>query len=208
MSIRINGVDRNSTLHELSEVNHGTYHLADNPNLYEIQRSNNFEFEVPNINGILRAGMLGNESNATIDNAEEVIRISVTQCPIPHFTQNVIEVRRGNNVIKYAGTPTFGAGQLVLNDYIGADTKSALMAWQNLSYDVRTEKVGIQSDYKKECYLVEYSPDYQEVRRWRLTGCWVSGISEDSYNSEDDGKKSITATIEYDKATIDTSSLI
>lgn len=208
MSIRINGVDRNSTINELSEVAHGTYHLADNPNLYEIQRTNSFEFEVPDLNGILRAGMIGNEENAFIDNASEVLRMSVSQCPIPHFTQNAVEVRRGNNVIKYAGTPSFSAGTLTLNDYIGADTKSVLMAWQNLSYNVRTEKVGIQSDYKKECFLVEYTPDWQEVRRWRLIGCWVSGISEDNYSSDDDGKHNISATIEYDKAMIDTSSII
>ena len=36
--------------------NMGTYHLADNPQLYEPARSNNFEFIVMDIDELLRAG--------------------------------------------------------------------------------------------------------------------------------------------------------
>ena len=39
----------------------GTYHLASNPNMFEIQRSNNFEFIITDIDGIMRAGMEGTE---------------------------------------------------------------------------------------------------------------------------------------------------
>lgn len=187
----------------------GTYHLADNPNLFEIQRENNFEFVITDIDGIVRAGMQGTEADIIriIANAQEVISLSVTRTSVPHFTQNVIEVRRGNSVLKYAGTPTFNEGSLEVNDYIGADTKSVLMAWQNLSYNVRTEKVGLASEYKKDCYLVEYAPDGQVVRQWRLHGCWISGISEGDYSSEGNGKKTISATIQYDRAEIDVSGL-
>ena len=82
------------------------------------------------------------------------------------------------------------------------------MAWQNLSYNVVTEKVGLVEDYKKDCYLMEYSPDQQLVRKWRLYGCWISSISEGDYDSESNDKKLITATIEYDKAKIDYDDLI
>jgi hypothetical protein len=74
----------------------------------------------------------------------------------------------------------------------------ALEAWQNLSYNVRTQKVGLAGDYKKECYLVEYTPDYQAVRKWVLRGCWISQISEDTFNNEQNSKHTITATIQYD----------
>jgi hypothetical protein len=182
--------------------------LADNPNLYDIQRINYFEFVVTDINGILRAGSTGEEGNARIDNAQEVLRVSVVSAPIPHFTQTPIEIRRGNSVMKAAGVPSFNNGTLVVNDYIGADTKAVLMAWQNLSYNVRTEKVGLMSDYKKDAYLVEYTPDYQQVRKWRLHGCWVSGISETDYSQESNEKNTIQATIEYDRAEIDMSESI
>ena len=203
--IRINGVDYNSTINDGSTPGTpiGTYHLANNPNIYEIQRTNNFEFVVSDIDGILRAGSL----TSTYANAQEVIRMSVVSCPIPHFSQNAIEVKRGNTTLKYAGVPTFQAGRLVLNDYIGADTAGVLEAWQNLSYNVKTEKVGLASDYEKDCYLIEYSPDYQPVRRWIMRGCWVSGLQEDDMNNENNSKKTVQATIEYDRAELDISGM-
>ena len=188
----------------------GTYHLAANPNMFEVQRDNNFEFIVTDIDGIVRAGMIGNEAEAirVIKNAQEVISLSVVRTSVPHFSQGTISVRRGNSTLKYAGTPTFDAGTLEVNDFIGADTKSVLMAWQNLSYNVKTEKVGLASQYKKDCYLIEYSPDGQVVRQWRLHGCWISRLQEGDYNSESNNKKSITATIEYDRAEPDVTGLV
>ena len=61
--IRLNGVDKESTLGQVSQISHGAYVLADNPNLYEIQRTNNFEFIVTDIDNIARAGAGGTETN-------------------------------------------------------------------------------------------------------------------------------------------------
>lgn len=107
---------------------YGTYHLADNPELYEVQRSNNFEFIVTGIDNILRAGANETDENAFITNASQTLRFSVVQSSIPMFSQEVIRIQRGNTVMKAAGVPTFNDGSLVVNDFIGADTKSALMA--------------------------------------------------------------------------------
>ena len=193
----------------MADATIGTYHLADNPDLYELQRSNNFEFVVPNLGSLLRAGYSETDTNALINNAEEVLRISVVESSVPTFTQDVITIRRGNSVMKAAGVPSFNEGSLVINDYIGADGKSALMAWQNLSYNVDTEKVGSMANpntqYKKNCYLIEYTPDYRKVRTWILYGCWISKLSEGAYSAEDGGKHAISATIEYDHAKIDLS---
>ena len=136
----------------------GSYHLADNPELYEIQRDNNFEFIVTGIDNILRVGAEESDDNAFITNASQTLRFSVVSSSIPMFSQEPIVIRRGNSVVKAAGVPTFSDGSLVVNDYIGADTKSALMAWQNLSYNVKTEKVGNMKDYKKTCYLCADAP--------------------------------------------------
>ena len=146
----------------------GTYHLADNPSLFEVQRNNNFEFVVTDLDGIQRAGSIGTESNAFIGNAQEMLRLSVTKSSIPHFSQDVVAIKRGNSTLKYAGVPTFDEGTVEFNDFVGADTKAILMAWQNQSYDVQTEKVGLVTDYKKDAYLLEYTPDYQLVRTWKL----------------------------------------
>ena len=60
----------------------GTYHLADNPQLFEIQRNNNYIFSVPLLGGpngdpLLRAGAVGTEANAELKNAAELFRLSV-----------------------------------------------------------------------------------------------------------------------------------
>lgn len=180
--------------------NIGTYHLANNPDLYEVQRSNTFEFVVTDIADLLRAGAVKGDGRPLVNNGQEVLRLSVVKAPIPNFKQEVLEIKRGNTIMKMAGVPTFDSGTLVVRDFIGADTKSVLMAWQKLSYDVKTEKVGRMSAYKKECTLVEYTPDWQMVRYWILKGCWVSSISQDDFDMESGETKTISATIEYDRA--------
>lgn len=184
----------------------GTYHLADNPQLFEIQRTNNFEFVVTDIDGIRRAGSLPTDRNAVITNAQEILRLSVSKAAVPHFSQETVSIKRGNTTLKYAGVPSFSEGSFEFHDFIGADTKAVLMAWQALSYDVETEKVGSLAtrNYKKNCYLIEYSPDYKKVRTWILYGCWISKLEEGGYSSEEGGKHMITATIQYDYAKIDT----
>lgn len=181
----------------------GTYHLADNPQLYEPARSNNFEFTVTDIDDLIYAGT--DPATATekdhITNGQEVLRVSVVSSTVPNFSLSKIEIKRGNNTVKFAGVPTFEDGTLVLNDYIGARTKSILLAWQALAYNVQTEKVNRATNYKKTCKLTEYSPDYDEViRTWELQGCWVSSISEDAFSNETNDKRTVTATIVYDKA--------
>lgn len=178
----------------------GSYHLADNPELYESQRDNNFEFIVTGIDNILRVGAEPGDTSPNIENASQTLRFSVVSSSVPMFSQEVLSIRRGNSIMKFAGAPTFSDGTLVVNDYIGADTKSALMAWQNLSYNVKTEKVGNMKDYKKMCYLCEYTPDYKLVRTWKMLGCWVSGLTESDFSMDSAGKKTISATISFDKA--------
>lgn len=215
MSIILNGIDQPSTINTVSTVPHGTYHMADNPAMYEPQRLNNFEFMVTGLGSKLLKSGYNTETaaltpnNAYIKNPEAVIRLSVKSMFVPHFSQNPIEIKRGNSTLKYAGTPTFGDGSLTINDYIGTDAKMALMAWQNQSYNVTTEKVGLAKDYKHDCYLLEYTPDFQLVRTWKLYGCWISGLQEQTFDYDSqNGVNNITATIQYDKAMPDTSDLL
>jgi len=222
MAIRINGKDYDTTINKnthntkISNVGQvvgyeetkpglGTYHMANASNLYEIQRGNNFEFVVVfGEEPLIRAGLTTPDDwTKTPGEAQEILRMSVSEAFIPHFTQNAVEVKRGNTTIKYAGTPEFQGGELTFNDFIGADTKSILMAWQNLSYNVATEKVGLASDYKKEALLIEYTPDLQKVRQWHLYGCWISALSESSYSSENSDKHQVSCTITYDKAILE-----
>lgn len=197
--INLQNTDKASTLHEAGD-RLGTYYLTDNPKHYEIQRTNNFVFYVE---GLSKKFDIPQNRYAQ-ENADDVLKISVSKASVPKFSQSAITVKRGNNTMKFAGAPEFSSGSIDLNDYIGAGTKDVLVAWQNQSYDVRTEKVGLATDYKKDAYLLEYTPDYQLVRTWKLFGCWISDLSLGDYNHDSADKQTLSATIEYDKAWVDT----
>lgn len=180
------------------------YHLSSNPGkTYEPAKGNFFEFIIEDLDDLLKAGVdvNFNDESDRIHNGQEVIRLSVASVSIPHFTQEPITIRRGNSVSKYAGSPSFDDGELVIDDLVGADGKSVLEAWQRLSYDVTTDKAGLAANYKKNATLVEYTSDWKQVRYWELVGCWISGLREDAYNKESTSElRKVTATIQYDRA--------
>ena len=96
--------------------------------------------------------------------------------------------------------PTFSERSLVINDFVGADGKSVLLAWQSLSYNVFEDTIPSSDKYKVDATVLEYLPDNTLVRYWDLKGCWIKGVSEDGWTNEDGGKKTVTATIRYDRA--------
>ena len=192
----------------MAENQFGAYHLAANPATFEIQRDNNFEFVVTNLDGILKPGADGTEANARIANAQEVLRFATVGAPFPNFTINTIPIRRGNSVMQAAGLPTFNGGSFKINDYIGCNSKDILLAWQYLAYNPVTERIGRMSEYKKDCYLLEYTPDYKEVvRTWVIKGAFVTGVTQNDYDQEGGNKVTATATIIYDAAYVDQSGL-
>ncbi len=179
-------------------TNIGSYHFAANKETFEIQRGNNFEFVIDAKLNNLTA--YGSETD-NLNNPVEMIRLSVAASSVPHFSQNVIEVKRGNTAVKYAGTMSFPSGSLQCYDFIGARTKDILMAWQAKSGDPYEQTVGLQADYKYTATLIEYPPDYNGiVRTWVLDGCWISNISEEDFSVDSDGSRRISVTIEYDRA--------
>lgn len=132
---------------------------------------------------------------------QEIIKLAVSKCDIPSYEIETLEYRRGNDVVKFAGKPTFsGSSSLTIDDYVGLDTRSILLSWQRLAYDPYTRKGGRMADYKKDATLVEYTQDYEEVRSWKLEGCWISSVTADSFDRENDGKRTISATLVYDRA--------
>ncbi len=178
----------------------GAYHLADNPREYEIQRNNTFELLVYGIDELLRAGVTTNEDSDYIRGGQDRIRLSVNAASIPNFEQDVITIRRGNTAFKAAGVMTFNEGSLTINDYIGADPRSVLLAWQRLSGDPVTEKVGRMVNYKKDCTLIELTPDAEIVRYWDIKGAWLRSVNVGDWSHDDGDAKKINATIVFDRA--------
>jgi len=141
--IRINGTDRESQSAVPSNQNIGMYHVNANKKMYEPQRGNDFELVIPGLDGIV-----DKVTGQVYENAEEIIRLAVSKASIPHFSIDPITQRRGNSVMKYAGTPSFQEGKLSIRDWIGNNTVNILYAWQNKAYNVDTDKTGLLEDYK------------------------------------------------------------
>lgn len=189
----------------MAKINDGlsVYHLSTGTHrAYQPAKKNFFEFIVEDLDNLLKPGVEVDlaEENDYIRNGQEVIRLTVNKAPVPHFELNDIEIRKGNSIVHYAGTPTFSDGTLEVDDMIGAQSKAVLEAWQNLAYNVVTDKGGRAIDYKKNATLIEYTSDHVKVRSWRLIGCWIKNISEDDYDKTNDDLVRVQGTIRYDRA--------
>ena len=182
-------------------------HISTNLANYEAARSGFFSLIVDNIDNIVRASYTGERADAAdsdkIKQAQEILKLNVVKAPVPHFALTKLSYRRGNDVVNFAGVPDFTDGSIVVDDVVGVDTKSILMAWQALGYNVHTRKGGRMKDYKKDCTLVEYTQDFEQVRSWKLYGCWVRNITEGDFDKENDGKRQVTAEIVYDRAVME-----
>ena len=180
-------------------------HISTNLANYEAARTGVFSLIVDDIDNIVSAAFSGERDTATSKDtigpkAQETLKLNVISAPVPHFTLEKLQYKRGNDTVTFAGVPEFQSGSIKVDDVVGLDTKSILMAWQALAYNVYTRKGGRMKDYKKNATLVEYTQDFEQVRSWTIYGCWISEISEDEFNKESDGKRQITAKIEYDRA--------
>ena len=155
---------------ESLNTRHISNHLAD----YEAARNAFFTLVVDDLTNLLKPDYSGDPENATesdrLVGAQDSLRLNVTKFPVPQFGVGTEEYRRGNDVVKFATVPTWDAGSFQVDDVVGLDTKSILMAWLYLAYNPHTRKGGRMKDYKKTCTLCEYTQDYELIRTWTLYG--------------------------------------
>ncbi len=179
-------------------------HISTNLANYEAARTGFFSLIVDDIDNIVNAAYSGDPKEATdndkIARAQEVLKLNVVSAPVPHFSIKKLTYTRGNDQVHFAGVPEFNSGDIKVDDIVGLDTKSILMAWQALAYNVYTRKGGRMKDYKKNATLVEYTQDFEQVRSWTLYGCFITDIKEGDFDKENDDKRQITASISYDRA--------
>lgn len=182
-------------------------HISTNLANYEAARTGFFSLIVDDIDNIVKASYTGDRAAAAdsdkIKQAQEILKLNVVKAPVPHFSLTKLSYKRGNDVVNFAGVPEFTDGSIVVDDVVGMDTKSILMAWQGLAYNVHTRKGGRMKDYKKQATLVEYTQDFEQVRSWTLYGCWIRNVTEGEFDKENDGKRQITAEIVYDRAVME-----
>ena len=184
-----------------------TRHISSNLANYEAARSGFFTLVIDDLSNLLKPDYTGDPEAATdndrISNGQEVLRLNVIKAPVPQFSLGTEEFRRGNDVVKFATVPTWDSGTIVVDDIVGLDTKSVLTAWLYLAYNPHTRKGGRMKDYKKTATLCEYTQDYELIRSWTIEGMFITKLSEDDFDRENDGKRKISAEFSYDRATYD-----
>lgn len=205
---------------DLNDTNKlGTYHITSDIQNYESARSNFFKLIIDDLDDLVYPQFSYTGENAENEyvtkrgrkSGQDVIKLSVNRASVPHFQLGIIEVKRGNSVVKFTDTPTWNEGQIELQDFVGLETKNVLMAWQALAYDVNSDTQGRAGDwtdadgvfhkgYKRRCILVEYTPDFQQLRYWELIGCWINNISESNFDVAETGARTISVSLQYDRA--------
>ena len=181
--------------------------ISENLSSYEAARSGFFILVVDGLDDLLKPNYRGEAENAEdsdrIKKAQETFKLSVTKCPVPHFEIATNEYRRGNDVVKFAGVPTWNGGTITVADYVGLDTKSLLMSWLYKAYNPHTRKGGRMKDYKKTATLCEYTQDYELIRTWTIEGMFITKITEDDFDKENDGPRKLNVEFVFDRATVD-----
>mgnify|MGYP006967454895 CR=1 FL=1 len=107
-------------------------HISTNLANYEAARTGFFSLIVDDIDNIVSAAFSGDRAAATdndkIARAQETLKLNVIKAPVPHFTLQPLEYKRGNDTVKFAGVPTFKDGSIVVDDVVGQRTKDMLYA--------------------------------------------------------------------------------
>lgn len=174
------GTFKNSTGVELTATRFNTKE-------FQLQRKNHFEiYFTP-----------GTDQDIEID---PNLRFMVVSFPLPKETTESTDVSYFNQTIKTAGKTSFDSTTLVLRDAIHYDTELNFLKWRKRVYDPATGKMGIAADYKIDAVVLEYTPNGEEYRKWKLVGCWPAGIDYGEMSYEDGGEKQLSVTINYDYA--------
>ncbi len=109
-----------------------TAHISNDYASYEAARSAFFTLIVDNIDGLIKATYKGKAEDATdadkIGKAQEYLKLNVLSTKVPHFSVEKMQYKRGNEVVNFAGVPSWEDGEIVVDDVVGLDTKSILMA--------------------------------------------------------------------------------
>ena len=181
----------------------GAYHIANSGIEYNPQRKNNFTLVVNGLDNLPRMGTVDASQGTPqyIVSGQEQISIGLKSCDTPQITQNPIEIDRMNSKIKFAGKPSFNTLNMTAYDYMGSDVKDTLLAWQNLSYNTRYDYVGNAWSYKKDCQLLQLTPDGDIVRYWDIKGAWLQSVTPGGFDySSGDEAQTVDAVLVYDFA--------
>ena len=153
-----------------------------NTKKFQLQRKNHFEVQFDN------------------DLFDNEFRFMLVSFPLPKETTESSDINYFNQTIKVAGKTTFDTTTMVLRDAVDYDTEERFIEWRKKVYDPENGTMGIAEDYKCDAIVYEYTPNKEEFRKWKVIGCWPSGIDFGELTYDDGGEKQISVTLAYDYA--------
>lgn len=155
---------------------------------YEVQRQNNWYFEVTPPSG-------GN------NDTKRVIELALDVGFLPNESSEPVEIHFVNEVVYVAGKPRFETGTLTLKDYVDQPVMKSVSDWRKKVYDPETGKIGLAKDYKVDASIVLFAPDGTYRREWTLRGCWPESVNYGgTLDMSTMEQNKIEITLRYDKA--------
>lgn len=135
-----------------------------------------------------------------IEGFSEEFLLHVRTSTLVSKTFTPIETRFFNDLVKQAGTRSFDELALEIHDAIGPDVERQLYQWQELIMSSTTGFMGYAADYKRSAKVTEYNINGEIRSVWQFEGVWPTNINYGTLTREDVAKKSISATLSYDRA--------
>ena len=188
--------------------NPSAYHISQNKVEYNPQRKSNFILVIDFENDLPRVGSDEGTTDASsiisADEAQKQVVLFLKSCDTPNVSLGEMSVDRGNSVIKFAGKPTFSDISFVAYDFIGANIKDTLLAWQNLAYNSKYDYIGNARGYKKHCQLIQQTPNGTMVRYWDIEGAWPKNVEPGDYDYSSEDQQDVSCTLAIDWAEMHT----
>lgn len=135
-----------------------------------------------------------------IDGFSEEFTLHVRTSSLVSKTFTPIETRFFNDMIKQAGSRTFDDLALQIHDAIGPDVERKLHEWQDQIMNSVTGFMGYAADYKRTATITEYNINGTIRSVWEFEGVWPTNVNYGDLTREDVNKKSVSATLAYDRA--------
>lgn len=160
---------------------------------YEVQRTNNFKF-------VLNLSTLG----ITVGNGvpDDLIELACDTAGLPTISNDPIELDYGNSNVKVAGKATVDDVSVAVKDFIEPDVEGVLWEWRKKVYNPETGKIGWAKNYKRDAAIVQYGPNGEVKRKWKLEGVWPTSLDLGDLDYSSGDKKQITMNLSVDNAYI------
>jgi len=146
-----------------------------------VRRTNNFIVSIDGLNG-----------------SDVSLELIIQKAFLPTVSLNVLELKHGNDALKFAGVATWAGGQITVLDVLSRNELDAVLTWFKSTYNWTDGTIGLASEYKKHGYIKEFAADGRYLRQWEIEGMWISSLDLGQLDSASGENKELAFTIEID----------